>query len=112
VTPARDGAKDAIRSGTFPQFGHPDDIAEAESKAVSTSVFIEREPERELSVTAKLVKAAEEKPSTPVKVKVVAPYRVCHEGKAFVGGDTLEIPDDKDHKIWLQSGWVQPVKEK
>ena len=98
--------------GFAPQFAHPDDIEEAEAKAVSTTVFLRTEPEREISMTAKIVKAAEEKPSTPLKVKVVEPYRVCHEGKAFVGGDTLEIPDDKDHKIWLQSGWVQPVKEK
>ena len=44
-----------------------------------------------------------------MKVKVVEPYRVVHEGKPYVGGDVLEIPDDDEHKIWLQSGWVQLV---
>jgi hypothetical protein len=82
-----------------PQFAHPDDILEAEAKAVSTAVFLHRESEREISMAARVIKAAEEKPSTSVKVKVVEPYRVLHEGKPYVGGDTLEVPLDEDHKI-------------
>ncbi|MGO9228552.1 MAG: hypothetical protein ACLQKA_04980 [Bryobacteraceae bacterium] len=86
---------------------------EEDVQPVDQVMFTGAGEQKELSVTAKLVKAAEEKPSTtPLKVKVVAPYRVLHEGKPYVGGDTLEVPDDEDHKIWLQSGWVQPVKEK
>jgi hypothetical protein len=73
-------------------------------------VFVETSEEKELSMAAKVIKAAVENPSEPLKVKVNEPYRVIHEGTAFVGGDVLEIPDDKEHKVWLQSGWV--TKEK
>lgn len=46
--------------------------------------------------------------SETVKVKVVAPYRVLHEGKPFVGGDQVTVPSDTaDH--WLKAGWVEPV---
>jgi hypothetical protein len=93
-----------------PEFVHPDDAAE-ESKAVTTAVFIELEPEKEISMAARSIKEAVEKPA-PVKVKVVAPYRVLHEGKPYVGGDVLEVPKDKERDIWLKSGWVELVKEK
>ncbi len=49
-------------------------------------------------------------PNDAPEVKVVEPYRVLHEGKPYVGGDVLDVPDDAEHKIWLQSGWV--TKEK
>lgn len=61
-------------------------------------------------MAARVVKEAVEKPAASVKVKVVAPHRVLHEGKPYVGGDVLDVPDDAEHKIWLQSGWV--TKEK
>jgi hypothetical protein len=57
------------------------------------------------------IKAAAEAAAS-VTVKVVAPYRVMHDGKPYVGGDVLEVPNDKEHEIWLKSGWVEPVKEK
>ena len=69
-------------------------------------IFIDTEPEKEISVTARVIKAAQEKPAAPIKVKVAGNYRVVHDGKPFIGGDVLEIPDDAEHKIWLQSGWV------
>jgi hypothetical protein len=77
---------------------------------VDEVIFIETQEERELSMAAANIKAAVEKPSAPIKIKVNEPYRVLHEGNAYVGGDVLEVPDDKEHKIWLQSGWV--TKEK
>lgn len=67
--------------------------------------------EKELSMAARVVKAAEET-SAPLKVKVVAPYRISVEGKHYVGGDVLEVPDDAEHTAWLQSGWAELLKEK
>ena len=72
-------------------------------------IFIEAEEEEELSMAAKVIKAAVENPSAPIKVKVVGNYRVVHEGRAYIGGEVLEIPDDAEHKIWLQSGFVELV---
>lgn len=78
---------------------------------VDPVMFVETGAQEELSMAARAIKAAEEKPSTLVRVKVVAPYRVLHEGKPYVGGDVLEIPNDKEHTIWRKSGWVELVKE-
>jgi hypothetical protein len=83
---------------------------EEDVKPVDPVVFVEAPEEKELSMAAASIKAATDNPSTPIKVKVNEPYRVVHEGNAYVGGDVLEVPDDKEHKIWLQSGWV--TKEK
>jgi hypothetical protein len=82
-------------------------------KPVDPAIFIETEEEKELSMAAANIKAAVENPSTPLKVKVNAPYRVVHAGVAYTADDdAFEVPDDAEHKIWLQSGWVAPVKEK
>jgi hypothetical protein len=77
---------------------------------VDPVVFVEAPEEKELSMAAANIKAAVENPSAPIRVRVVGNYRVVHEGKAYIGGEVLEIPDDAEHKIWLQSGFV--VKEK
>lgn len=74
-------------------------------------VFMETPEEKELSMAAQVVKAAVENPAAPLKVKVVGNYRVVHEGKAFIRDEVLEVPDDAEHKIWLQSGFVELVKE-
>jgi hypothetical protein len=80
-------------------------------KPISPVIFIEAGEEgEELSMAARVIKEAAENPAALIKVKVNEPYRVLHEGNAYVGGDVLEVPDDKEHKIWLQSGWV--TKEK
>jgi hypothetical protein len=91
-----------------PEFVHPDDVEES----ISSPVFIEldTEPEKEISMAARSIKAAVENPSTSIRVKVVGNYRVVSEGRAYIGGEVLEIPDDAEHKVWLQSGFV--VKEK
>ena len=44
--------------------------------------------------------------------KVVAPYRVVFEGKPYVGGDVIEVPNDPERDTWLKAGWVELVKEK
>jgi hypothetical protein len=90
-----------------PEFVHPDDVVEESS----SPVFIELEPEKEISMVVRSIKEAVEKPA-PVKVKVIAPHRVLHEGKPYVGGDVLEVPKDKERDIWIKSGWVELVKEK
>jgi hypothetical protein len=85
---------------------------EEDVKPFDPVIFIEAGEEgEELSMAAKVIKAAVENPSAPIKVKVVGNYRVVHEGKAYIGGESLEIPDDAEHKIWLQSGFVEIVKE-
>jgi hypothetical protein len=47
-------------------------------------------------------------PEKTIKVKVLAPYRVCHDGEAYVGGDTASVPE-KVGQEWEQSGWVERV---
>lgn len=46
------------------------------------------------------------KKAEPLKVvKVVGNYRVVHDGTAYTGGDTPEVPAVlADH--WLKAGWV------
>jgi hypothetical protein len=46
-----------------------------------------------------------------VKVKVVAPYRVIHEGKPYVGGDVVDVPTDTAN-TWLKSKWAEPVSQR
>jgi hypothetical protein len=83
---------------------------EEDEMPVDPVVFVETPEEKELPMAARVIKEAAENPAAPLTVKVVAPYRVLHEGKPYVGGDVLDVPDDAEHKIWLQSGWV--TKEK
>jgi hypothetical protein len=67
--------------------------------------------EKELSMTARTIKATTEKPSASAKVKIVAPYRVSHEGVAYTGGDVPEVPT-ATADLWVKSGWAEPVSEK
>jgi hypothetical protein len=48
-------------------------------------------------------------PEKTVKVKVVAPWRVCHDGKAYADGDTATVPETVAEE-WLANGWVEKVK--
>jgi hypothetical protein len=74
--------------------------------------FFESGPEEEeLSMAVKTIKAAVEKPSAPVKVRVRSNYRVVEKGVAYTAPDVLEIPNDKEHDLWLKSGWVELVPE-
>jgi hypothetical protein len=91
-------------------FGPPG--LEEDVKPFDPVVFMEAPEEKELPMAARLIKEAVENPSAPLTVKVVAPYRVTHQGVGYTGGDVIEVPNDKEHDIWLKSGWVELVKEK
>jgi hypothetical protein len=83
----------------IPQFGDPVTFIEAPRET------------RPASVAAMQIKEVEaQAAAAPIKVKVNAPYRVIHEGKAFVGGQTLTVPNDVIHSRWLDAGWVTKVK--
>jgi hypothetical protein len=84
-------------------------VLEEDVKPFDPVVFMEAPEEKELPMAARVIKEAEENPAAPIRVKVVGNYRVLHEGKAYIGGEVLEVPDDAEHKIWLQCGFV--VKE-
>lgn len=43
-----------------------------------------------------------------VKVKVIDRWRVVHEGKPYVKGDEVTVPESTA-KEWIQSGWVESV---
>lgn len=49
-------------------------------------------------------------PVPSVKVKVREPFRVVHDGAAYVGGQVLNVPADEQHRFWVASGWVELVK--
>jgi hypothetical protein len=76
---------------------------------VDPVVFVEAPEEKELPMAAREIKEAAEKPA--VKVKVVAPYRVIHEGKPYVGGDVVDVPADTAD-TWLKSKWAEPVSQR
>ena len=62
-----------------------------------------------LSPVAEAVKAAEQKAAqAPVRVKVCDRLRIVHEGKAYIGGETLSVPADLADK-WLKFKFVEPV---
>jgi hypothetical protein len=44
-----------------------------------------------------------------IKVRVSDRWRVVHDGKPYVKGDGVEVPDDVAAQ-WLRQGWVQEVK--
>jgi hypothetical protein len=47
-------------------------------------------------------------PEKTIKVKVLPPWRVCHEGEAFTDGDVANVPEAVAAE-WEQSGWVERV---
>jgi hypothetical protein len=64
-----------------------------------------------VSPTAAAIIAATEKddaPGAPVRVKVIEPYRVCHKGEVFVGGQTASVPA-ATAQTWIKSGWAEPI---
>jgi hypothetical protein len=77
-------------------------------------VFVETpQPVVVSSLSAAMAMAAAEKDASgpPKRVRVVAPYRVCHEGKSFVGGQIVSVPAAKAD-TWIKAGWVKPVAQK
>jgi hypothetical protein len=85
--------------------------AEPEDVEPDPVMFIGAGEEKELSVTARAVKAATENPSASAKVKVQAPYRVTHEGKHYSDGNVLKVPHDTAGH-WVKSGWAELIEEK
>jgi hypothetical protein len=74
-------------------------------------VFVGTPEEKELNMAAANIKAAAEAAAS-VMVKVVAPYRVTtHDGKHYVGGDVVEVPNDIAD-TWIKAKWAEPVSEK
>ncbi|BDB42833.1 MULTISPECIES: hypothetical protein [Mycobacterium] len=43
-----------------------------------------------------------------MKVKVLQPFQVCHDGAIHRPGKTAEVPDHVG-ELWLASGWVDEV---
>lgn len=44
-----------------------------------------------------------------MKVKVVSPYQVVHEGKTYTEGDTVDAPEAEANE-WLTAGYVEETK--
>jgi hypothetical protein len=77
-------------------------------------VFVEVPESRPVTAASLAIKEAEVAAARTrkIKVRVNNPYRVIHEGNAFVGGQTLSVPDDLELSRWIESGWVTKVKGK
>jgi hypothetical protein len=50
-------------------------------------------------------------PEKTVKVKVSDRWRVVHDGKPYVKGDMLSVPENVAQE-WEQSGYVERVSDK
>jgi hypothetical protein len=94
------------------QVGHTPYLEDEDDKPVSSVVFLTPEPEKKESVNsamAETIKAAEKAAaSNNVKVRVRDNYRVLHESKPYVGGQTLELPMSTAAN-WIKNGWVEKV---
>jgi hypothetical protein len=67
-------------------------------------------PEVKPVTSLSLQVAQAEAAAAPIKVRVNKPYRVVHDGKVYLGGQTLTVPNDLIHARWLDAGWVTKVK--
>jgi hypothetical protein len=78
---------------------------------VSESVVLTQSPRVLIPSPVAAVIAAAQKDASgrPVRVRVIAPYRVCHKGKSFVGGQQASVPAATAER-WIKSGWVTPVQ--
>jgi len=105
-----------VMSTAPPVFGAQleEDLDPIESRAKKAPVvfLVTDNEQKEPSMAARVVKAAEENPPVSIKVKVIAPFRVTHGGVAYTDGDALEVPNDDEHKAWIKSRWVELVEEK
>jgi hypothetical protein len=75
--------------------------------------FIESQPRVLFPSPVAAVIAAAEKDASgrPVRMRVIAPYSVCHKGKRFVGGQTASVPATTA-QTWIKSGWVTSIAKK
>jgi hypothetical protein len=92
----------------MPNYHYPASLTDAEKSDV---VFVEIPELKPVTLAALEIQQAQAAAAT-IKVRVNNPYRVSHEGKPFVGGQTLTVPDDVEHSRWIDSGWVTKVKGK
>ncbi|OBK12594.1 hypothetical protein A5636_11295 [Mycobacterium asiaticum] len=46
-----------------------------------------------------------------IKVRVSDRWRVVHDGKPYIKGDTLTVPENVAQE-WERSGWVERVTSK
>ena len=58
----------------------------------------------------KVIKQDTDKPDKPVKVKVSDRWSVAHEGKRYVQGDTVTVPEHVADE-WERNHWVQRVTD-
>jgi hypothetical protein len=93
----------------MPNYRNPAPLTDAEKSDV---VFVEVPELKPVTVASLVINEAQAAAPQTVKVCVNKPYRVIHEGKPFVGGQTLTVPDDVEHSRWIESGWVTKVKGK
>jgi hypothetical protein len=87
---------------------YPAPLSDGEKSDV---VFVEIPELKPVTSAALEIQAAQAAAAT-IKVLVNKPYRVIHEGRPFIGGQTLTVPDDVEHSRWIDSGWVSKVKGK
>jgi hypothetical protein len=87
------------------------------TKPIGAQKFPFRNPEVE--VKPELVFADERDPftaaATPVptvKVRVLEPYRVIHDGKVHTGGAVIDVPADDEHRLLWLNGAVEIVQAK
>jgi hypothetical protein len=90
--------------------GFPAEHGEDVSPTIDV-VFMDTEEKEELNMAARAIKEAAEKPAASIKVRVVGNHRVTHGGRAYIRDEVLEIPDDAEHKAWLQAGFVEKVSK-
>ena len=91
-------------------FAHVNPELAAAQAAGHQVVFTSPDDSQPVSSASWAVKAAESATAAaPIKVRVNTPYRVVHEGKVFLGGQMLTVPNDLEHHRWIQSGWVTKV---
>lgn len=96
------------------QMAHLGTGLEEDAKPVDQVVFLETPDEEQESDMATVIKAVKDTAAAePVKVKVVANFRVVHEGKPFTGGQIVEVPAETAN-LWIKSKWVElvPVSKK
>ncbi len=93
----------------------PGPLLEEDIESINQVTFFETSPDEKREelkmVAAKITAAPVEDVSALIKVRVLGNYRVVHDGTPYVEGDVLDVPNDSAHKIWIQSGWVELVKE-
>jgi len=73
------------------------------------------EPQKAPGATAAAVQAAtvaaaglRSPTGSPLRVKVIAPFRCCHEGKSYVGGQTATVPAETANH-WITNKWAALV---